>query len=407
MFIKLSYSANVNITVPLRTLNDIINTSSITSVSALQSRFTSASYNTLLTSAFDAANSLIIRTTSPTNTKSHFSYTDRADYQNYEFTIEQPVYDASSSKIYTQLKAASNNKNSYFDVGTAITGGTISSSNASLTLDETITTSAGTPLTLGGNNYGFQVACLTPSNGADNVRTFWAYVTDKCFFWATTNGTSYPSGWGSTYTDATKFCGTFFQTQYTRFDYHNTDTNGIFPALFTNQRAVGQGYGTTADLTAVQNLNYTATNATIPLRVNSLVSALPQVGTAWPKIYNQQVHMTIASRTTSNFGANVVPTLGTATSATTASYAGGFSSAASTRYPNATLTATGFGLMPFGWEANALGNHGGNATDQCGVYIFNGDYVPGDTFIYNGTLYMIWPTWSGYGNRFGFAIPMV
>ena len=63
--------------------------------------------------------------------------------------------------------------------------------------------------------------------------------------------------------------------------------------------------------------------------------------------------------------------------------------------------------MPFGWEANALGNHGGNASDQCGVYIFNGDYAPGDTFTYNGVLYMIWPMYSGYSNRVGLAVPMV
>jgi len=406
MFIKLSYSANVNITVPLRTLYDIINTTGITSVSALQSRFTAASYATMLTTSFDAANSLIIRTTSPTNTKAHFSYWERADFQNYEFTLEQPVYDASSSKIYTQLRAQSNNRNTYFDVGSAITGGTITSSSAAMSDTEASATAYGTGLTLGGNNYGSQQVGLATSNGADNVRTFWAYVTDKCFFWATTNGTSYPSGWGSAYNDPTKQTGPFFQTQYTRFDYHNSDSNGIIPVLFTNQRGTGIGYGTSADLTTVQNLYYTS-GPSVPLRVSGMVSALPQVGSAWPKIYNQQVHMTFASRTTANFGANIIPTIGSAASTSAVSHAGSISILASTRYPNAGLTGTGFGLLPFGWEANAYGNHGGNASDQSGVYIFNGDYAPGDTFIYNTVLYMIWPMYNGYSQRVGLAVPMV
>lgn len=410
MFIKLSFNANTRITVPFRILTDIINTNSITSVSALQSRFTSASYSTTLTSAFDAANSTIIRTVDPSNTKAQYSTPDIPYNGFFKFTTEQPVYDASSSKIYTQVSTNGTiSVNTYFDIGTAITGGTITSSSTPLSTSDTLNGGAatGTTLTMGGNNIGNTLNyVLGAGTGFDNVRTFWAYVTDKCFFWAVTNGTSYNSGWGSTYADGTKFSGPFFATQYTRYDYHNTDSNGVYPVMFTTQRGVGIGYGTSNDLTTVQNINYTSTSTALPLRVNSIVSALPQVGTAWPKIYNQAVHMTIAGRTSANFGLNQIQVLGTATSASTASYAGAFSSAASTRYPNATLTATGFGLMPFGWEANALGNHGGNASDQSGVYIFNGDYVPGDTFTYNNKVYMIWPMYNGYSQRIGFAVPM-
>lgn len=408
MFIKLSFNANTRVTVPLRILADIINTNTITSVSTLQSRFTSASYSATLTSTFDAANSTIIRTVDPSNTKAHVSYWSRADYGDIEFTIEQPVYDASSSKIYTQLKqTASNSQQLYFDVGTAITGGAITATGAAVTSSEAASAGAGTQLTLGGNNLGpVNVSLTTGGYGYDTVRTFWAYVTDKCFFFAITNGTSYNSGWGATYTDSTKFCGPYFQTQYTRYDYHNSDTNGVYPVLWTSQRSTGYGYGTSSDLTSIQNLNYAVNSTTLPLRVNSLISALPQVGTAWPKIYNQPVHMTFAGRSSSNAGLNQVQSAAVATSATGTTYAGGFSSATATRYPNATLTATGFGLMPFGWEANYYGNHGGNASDQCGVYIFNGDYVPGDTFTYNNKVYMIWPMWSGYSNRVGFAVPM-
>lgn len=407
MFIKLQFTANTRITVPFRILNDIINTSNITSVSALQARFTSATYDTTITANFDAANSLIYRTINPTNTKSNFSYWQRADWGDFMFTLEQPVYDAPSSKIYTQIRtpAAANQSAAYQDVGTAITGGTITSSSTALTIPENYTASAGTTLTLGGNNYGYNSTNVYSGAGFDNVRTFWAYINDKCFFWGTTNGTSYSTGWPSTFNTQANYTGPFFATQYTRFDYHNLDSNGIYPVMQTNQRG-GNGYGTTADLTAVQNLTYTANLTTIPLRVHSLVSALPQVGSSWPKIYNSYVHMTMAGRTSAHFGLNKVQTLGAVATSTALTYAGAFSSAASTRYPNTTLSGTGFGLLPFGWEANMYGNHGGNASDQSGVYFFNGDYVAGDTFVYNNAVYMIWPLYVGVGNRLGLAVPL-
>jgi len=405
MFIKLSFTTNTRVTIPLRMLADIINTSSITSVSTLQSRFTSASYSAPIYANFDATNSTIIRTVNPANTISHIMSGEMGS--NYiTLTLEQPVYDASSSKIYTQIRSTSG-ATPYFDIGTAISGGTITASGMPVTFPEAGNGNAsGTTLTLGGNNYGSSAVCLSGSNGFDNIRTFWAYVTDKCFFWAVTNNNSYNAGWGSTYSNSTLQGGPFFQTQYTRYDYHNLDSNGIYPVIYTNQRGTGIGYGTTNDLTTVQNLNYVTTSILTPLRAHSMVSALPQVGTSWPKIYNQQVHMTMAGRSSSHYALNAGQTLGTVTTATAATYAGAINTTASYRFPSANLGGTGFGLMPFGWEANYYGNHGGNASDQNGVYIFNGEYTPGDTFTYNNKIYMIWPMYSGYSNRVGFAVPM-
>lgn len=410
MFIKLSFSADTRITVPLRILADIINTSSVTSVSALQSRFTSAAYSATLTANFDATNSTIIRTVSPANTISHLSTGGAGLYlvdNGIEFTLEQPVYDAPSSKIYTRIDCPGAGATTcFFDIGTAITGGTISSSGIPLTVAETNSSSQGTFLTLGGNNYGNINSVVGAGAGFGNIRTFWAYVTDKCFFWAVTNGTSYNVGWGSSYSNSNIQGGPFFQTQYTRFDYHNLDSNGIYPVLWTSQRGAGIGYGTNNDLTTVQNLYFNSNSTTLPLRVHSIVSALPQVGTAWPRIYNQPVHATIAGRTSALFALNVVQTVGTTSSAILPTYAGSFSSTTNNRYPSADLLSTGFGLMPFGWEATAYGNYGGNASDQNGVYIFNGEYTPGDTFVYNSKTYMIWPMYNGNVSRVGFAVPM-
>jgi hypothetical protein len=407
MFIKLSFTANTRITIPLRIITDIINTSAVTSVSALQTRFTAASYNSTLTANFDAANSTIIRTVSPTSTIAHFAGLSTALYGDFEFTIEQATYDAPASKIYTQLNSATatNSGLVYYAVGNAITGGTISSSSTALSTADTGNISA-TKLTLGGNPLGFANTIASSSNGYDNIRTFWMYITDKGVFFAWTCGTSYNSGFGSTYADSTKFGGTFFQSQYTRYDYHNTDSNGIVPAIYSSPRGTGIGYGTAADLTSVTNMLYTSSTLAMPVRAHSIISALPQVGSSWPKIYNQYVNLTAAGRSSCVYALNQVQITGTASNATLPSYAGGISTAASTRYPSANLSSTGFGLMPFGWEASYYGNHGGNASDQSGVYLYNGDYAPGDTFSANGKVYMIWPMYSGYSNRVGFAVPM-
>jgi hypothetical protein len=405
MFIKLSFTADTRFTIPLRIIADIVNTSSITSVSALQSRFTSASYSATLTANFDANNSTIIRTVNPANTKAHV-FTNDLQNAMLNFTLEQPVYDAPSSNVYTRIVGPAGTGYAYFEVGTAITGGTMSSTSMPVTFSEITAGTSGTNLTLGGNNYGNISPQLASGSGHANIRTFWAYITDKCFFWAVTNATSYNVGWGTSYSNSSIQGGPFFQTQYTRFDYHNLDSNGIYPVLYTSQRGAGIGYGTNNDLTTVQNLYFTTNTTTLPLRVHSIVSALPQVATAWPRIYNQGVHMTMNGRTSGNYGLQTVQTAGTLASAVLPSYSGSYSNVTSNRYPSADLASTGFGLMPFGWEATPYGNYGGNASDQCGVYIFNGEYTPGDTFVYNTKTYMIWPMYQGNGQRVGFAVPM-
>jgi hypothetical protein len=60
-------------------------------------------------------------------------------------------------------------------------------------------------------------------------------------------------------------------------------------------------------------------------------------------------------------------------------------------------------MLPLRWSNSSKNNIGGVA--RGGIYIFNGEYSPGDTFTYNGKSYMVWPTWSGYSDRVGLAIP--
>ena len=62
--------------------------------------------------------------------------------------------------------------------------------------------------------------------------------------------------------------------------------------------------------------------------------------------------------------------------------------------------------QPIGWENFTRGCHGGNVSEQAGIYVFNGDYQPGDVFALGGKVYMIWPLYGlGYASRIGISVP--
>jgi len=95
MFIKLQYTANKNINTIFRTVADIVNTSSVTSVAALRSRETSASYHASILANFDDSNSEIIRTVDPNRVQGHFYKPATANH--YRATFRFPVHDAGAT----------------------------------------------------------------------------------------------------------------------------------------------------------------------------------------------------------------------------------------------------------------------------------------------------------------------
>ena len=62
-------------------------------------------------------------------------------------------------------------------------------------------------------------------------------------------------------------------------------------------------------------------------------------------------------------------------------------------------------MLPLRWELSWYNLRGGNASALGEFYMFNGDYVSGDQFSFNGKTYMIWPTANGFSSRVGLAIP--
>lgn len=292
--------------------------------------------------------------------------------------------------------------------GTNITGGDITSSQIAVT-STNVVSNVGTVLTLTNSTGGTSI--LTNSNGKNNIRTFWFYMTDKCVLWATTNGTTYNNGWGTTYSVSTGQCGPFIASQYTRYDTTNNVFTNIIPVAISQSRGAGQGlgFGLNNDYTSVQNVMQV--EALTPFQVVNLINQLPAQSSSFPVITAPQVTWGVNGRYNEYYALN--GTIDYANQSTDANNSKGattglvINTTANARYPTPDLTGTGFAMLPISWRHTVYGNFGGNISDQSGFYIYNGEYSPGDEFIYNNQVYAIWPMWTGYTDRVGIAVPKV
>ena len=107
MYIKLNFTQNKTAEQVFRILADIINNAgTITTISALTSRFTSTYTSTEIQAGFDSANSELI-VTSPINTSLTRAHICRptAVADAFQFTLQQSVYDSTSTKYYTRIYA--------------------------------------------------------------------------------------------------------------------------------------------------------------------------------------------------------------------------------------------------------------------------------------------------------------
>ena len=412
MFIKLQYTANKPIFDCFRTINAIINDTSITSATVLATKFIDDSYHADFKTSYDAANSTIIRTNDLSTTKSHFcTIGPTAGRGNYRWTLEFSVPDALSRKVYMQYASTTNEPvpHAFLNVGDQITGGDMSSSQTPITSTTTSATATGTQLILAGNSVNAQTNDTIVSDGTIGgyVRTFWVYITDKAFVWCGTQNQDTNTGFGTTYNNNTTFIGPYINSMYTRYDYWNKDSNGIIPWYYTNTRGASIGYGMDVDFSGTFNAQFTTNQTTGEARVFNLVDAVTKISTSFPTIYHPLVNHRIGHR--SNYAvAHLSRVTGTTTSITTGSYGKTVTTTANERYPSADLDATTFINHPIGWDNWYEGCHGGNVSEESGVYLFNGDYQPGDTYSVGGKVYMIWPMYQngGYTNRLGLSVPM-
>lgn len=399
MFIKLNFNSNTNLYRAFRYAHDIINTSSITSISAFETRINSSAYHAALRNKIDYANSEIIRTNDTTLVKSHLYAAGQSQLDAGKFTLEFDVNDNPGEKYYVQYDstggAAPHTKQF---IGDSLSGGTITSPSLSPALFSTAT-ATNTSLIVGNayNNGGYIV-----DGGQVTVRSLWMYITNNGMIWCTTNTDYFNSGFGVTYNNESKFNGPFIVSQYTRYDSWNTPENGIIPVFYSNPTNGLAGYF--ADFTSSPNPTYSTNAVSYPVRVYRTIDAYPKVGSAWPIISDPNVSFG-AGHHRNQVGNLTQTPVGTNTAAGTVTTSGPISAIANTRHPNSTLTNAGFSLLPLRWSQSVYGNVGGNVSEKGGFYFFNGDYSPGDIFGFNNKVWMIWPMYFGYTDRIGFAIP--
>ena len=415
MFVKLHYTSNQSIQTGLRLLTQIVNDQTVVNTATFVTSYTNAQAHSDLTTGLDIYNSQIIRTNTATNTTAHFAGgTATYSYVAFTFTLAQPVYDNTSTIVYTQILDATSGAapSTNYAIATQISSGSMSTSTCK-SLAVSNTTAGGTPVVTGGTyryisstHLAGSISILAASTNA--IRTFWFYINNQCFVFCATITTSYPLGFGPTYNSNLAFIGPYYFGQYTRYDYHNTDANGVVPVMFTSARTTnGAGFGAAGDYGQAHNATVTLTSdASPPFRVYNLVSALPQVGSSWPLVAAPYVNWGVGSRFDEIYALTASQAGNSASFSTTyVPYGAGIFTTVGTRFPSATLQSTAYAMLPILWRNTYYGNTGGNSSAQTGVYIFNGDYWPGDEFVYGSKTYKIWPLFNNFSDRVGLAIP--
>jgi hypothetical protein len=416
MFVKLSFSVNKNFVHVRQILNAIINNSNINSVASLANISAQEGWNANVTSGFDYSNSEIIRTVNPTTVKSHLADSDPT-YSQPVWTLEFQVYDAPSRKYYLSFDSdtgtATQQNVTFLRIGDTILSGSMTGPQANITLDLNVgTTVSGTPVVLSSTgsasllqNQGGTETFGPSAVNSDNIRTFWMYLTNDCLIIASTHSTSSNLGFNNTYNDATRYSGPWIFSQYTRYDYHNTDANGVIPLMLSNisRNTRGGGFGSTSEWNTIENVN-AASSAETSFRVFNMIDAHPQAGTSWPLLRFPMVNWGSGSRVNEQLALST-ESIGSSSSATSPTWGRLINTTSQIRHPSSDLHTLGYAMLPLRWSNSYRGNRGGNASDRGGFYIFNGDYFPGDEFVYNNKIYMIWPTFVGYAARVGIAVP--
>lgn len=417
MYIKLNFTSDKPLNYCFRIVNEIINTSAITSIATLTSN--SGSWWTTLLSGLDTTTSEIIRTGTgvtglTSNTVSRFAKNGSGTtyIDEHAWTVEFSRYDDTTKKYYVQHinTAGEGNYISTVRLADGLSSGTLSSAtNMAIAQAQLANTTNGSVPTFNSSLYTTPTASAAGNgSGFQTVRSFFMYISDTALIWcaSTTTNTTYNVGFGNSYSDSSKFIGPFIFSQYTRFDYTNTNANGITPLMFTNMsRGNGVGFGgSTADWTSVENTQYNTVSNAIAFRVFNLVNSYPTTGASFPVISQPYVNWGVGSRY-SDYAGLTGSAAGSTTVTTNPAYGPVIFTTTSTRFPSADLKSQTFGMLPVSWRHLYYYNAGGDASAKGGWYVFNGDYFPGDEFSYGGKTYKILPTFSGYSNRVGIAIP--
>ena len=406
MLVKLNFSSSKPIAQILQAFNAIINDPSITSAATLETAAV-AGWATSIRTGLQYSTSEIFRTADESKVRSHLSDTN-ATTTDIKWTIQSQVHDAPNSHIYFSMF---NNSTTQLQVQLGYAKNNnitseMSTRNSSPGVDLNVATNtSGTATSNIGSTFANGSTLLIPSAQFTTITTAWMYLVNDCLILAFTHQQpNLLTGFGNTYSNSAYYTGPFIFSQYDRYDKYNTDTNSIAPLMYTNlAKTAGAGFGggyTSPDWSRVENVN--ASGADTAFRVAHLVNINPSTTQSFPILSNEQVNWGSGTRNTSQY-ALTTQQVGVATDASALTMGRLIHTTAFTKFPSADLLTEGFGMLPLRWSNFSKNNIGGVA--RGGIYIFNGEYSPGDTFTYNGKSYMVWPTWSGYSDRVGLAIP--
>ena len=423
MLIKLNYSTAKSAAQVWRVVADIIQNVSVNSIAALRVRQTAASYNSDLLQGLVDSTSYIARGTDITaNTTCHIARPSVASGNHaFEFILKQKVYDASSTYVVKIDSTATTGTLFNSTVGTS-TGDT-AANQWDVTASSTQTTSQGSPLGVGGTlSPTFAAGSFSSTSG--NIFTLWVYLTDTCFVWAANRDTYTISGFPTNGWDArTLWNGPHIYSQYTRGDYWNTDANGIIPLVYTQHtnsttinfpfqgKSYGEGlFSRESEIGYCQSIYSNTTgswNNNVSFQfLNGIDNTLSNVYTtravqsnilAVPGIISRWSDMTPLGRLT--YGDSRQPSLSTnyrydAVMIAHTALVGQSSTLdrSNYRYISEDLQSYyGYVLYPLSVRNSLFNMNGGNITDRSGLYLFNGDFFPGDEITVGGITYALIP----------------
>lgn len=409
MFIKIQYTADKRYNSTLRLLTEIVSDPLITDVATLQSR--SSTWHADIIGSIDFDNSEIIRTEDPTNVKMRYSRDANSSSTNHYWIAEFDVYDNPGEKWYVQswnnTGTATTTQN--FAVGTDISGSvSIDEASFAPTLADSTNAAASITRLLATNTTDNNFSTSFNAPNKTNIRTMWVYITNECIVFsytlATTTNNGMPDTFGTVVNSATN-AGPYFFGHYERWDYWNKASNGIVPVLYSNIW-MGNGQGLIdSEWTNVTNTKFNLTNGPNgSFRLFGTIDATPAVTTTWPIEKFLNINTGVGLRTDA-MGALNQTILGAVATNTAASVGPVLQVLPNYRFISEDLKATSFAMLPMTWGHSYYQNMGGSFTARSNVYIFNGEYFPGDEYTFNNKTYIIWPFYNGYQNRLGIAIP--
>jgi hypothetical protein len=417
MYIKLQYSSNKRFVSCMRLLTAIVQDATITSAEILQTKVTT--WHADVKDGIDFVNSEIIRTVDPTNVQMRFNKSNTGNYQNnHNWMVEFDVYDNPGEKWYIQSRTEITTavQDATWSVGTVLAAGPFNTTSQSITTADQIS-AAGGDVTLR----------LDPTNSVENrhsttknlpdtadIRCMWVHLTNEGLVLSFTHRDSTNNGMPTDYTNLVSsptISGPYIFGHYERWDYWNKASNGIVPVMYHNiHRGSHIGYGydlarTNYDWTQTLNTEYNVpTNDAGPYRIFGTIDAKPSTSPSWPLQRHTMVNQSVGLR--SDYYLPLTSTiLGAVATAAVASTGAVVHTTASTRFISEDLKSTTFAMLPITWQHAYYNNTGGSMTARTGVYLFNGEYFPGDEYAFNSKNYIIWPTYGGYAQRVGIAIP--